>query len=379
MRNPRLTLISIAAGSTLFTGVTYGALYGFGPAEAWTMEQIAALTATVSTDITSFGASFGSQLTYKFENIISAVAVTTKQEALSANLITDNYRQSSEQLVNAIRAQQQNDKVAQAYLDYNAATGQGYDPCGTNAKNKTLDLAFENVRVSAAEKVFSTDVAPGSFVQSSGDAMQQRLANHREKFCTEGEAEAGLCTLSELPGGDVNASLLFEPAEEGSLKAEARTAYMQHVLGEPDQAVSPQAGGTPAGEAYMIQKNRKDSLMSIPAYSLAMVDAANTQRAELGGKSPNEVLKLRTNQYFGGSEAQQWSGSLARQTQRGLLVEANKVAGLGLWVSQMEYEQAQRIQLNISALLLASAAGLDAALETGYQRSLSNNAGSSVK
>lgn len=377
--NFRLKIASIVVGSTMFTSVSYGALYGFGPAEAWTMAQISLLTGTVSGNITAFGASFSAQMQYKFEQIISAVAIATKQEALSANVVGDNNRATAEQLVNAIRAQRQNDAVAKAYLDFNGGTGQGYDPCGTVAKNKTMDLAFTTLAAKAKAAVNTFDAAPGKLVASTAQAMQARLANHRNKFCTAAEADAGLCSLSSLPGGDTNAALLFEPTEENSLTAEARTAYIQHVMGAPDQALDKTAGGTPAGETYMVQKNRKDSLLSVPTYSLAMIDAANTRSTEFGGKSPNEVLKLRVNQYFGGTEAEQWSGNLARQTQRGLLVESAKMGGLEVWLHQKQYEQNQRLVANLAALVVASSDRLSGPLEYEYQKVLSDTASQSVK
>ncbi|WP_240533944.1 hypothetical protein [Aeromonas veronii] len=141
--------------------MAYAALYGFGPAETWTIQQIAAQTAEVSGNIAAFGTAFSTQMQTKFEQIISSVAVATKQEALSANIVSDGTRQAAEQLVNAVRAQRQSDQVATAYLNYNPATGQGYDPCGTNAKNKTMDIAFESAAVQAKTTVGMTDVAPG--------------------------------------------------------------------------------------------------------------------------------------------------------------------------------------------------------------------------
>jgi hypothetical protein len=377
--NFRLKIASIVVGSTMFTSVSWGALYGFGPAEAWTMAQISALTATVSANIASFGSTFGAQMSYKFEQIISAVAIATKQEALSASVIGDNNRATAEQLVNAVRAQRQNELVAKTYLDFNGSTGQGYDPCGTVTKNKTMDMAFSSLPEKAQTILEVIDAAPGNLVGSTDEAMQARLENHRSKFCTAAEADAGLCTVSSLPGGDTNASLLFEPADEGSLTTEARKAYIQHIVGPPDQSLDKTAGGTPAGETYMVQKNRKDSLMSVPAYSLAMIDAANTRSSSYGGKSANEVLKLRVNQYFGGKEAEQWAGRLSAQTQRGLLVEAAKMGGLEVWLRQKQYEQNQRLVANLSALVVASSDRIRGPLENEYQKVLSETAKQNVK
>ena len=63
--NFRLKLASIVVGSTMLSGVSYGALYGFGPAEMWTAAQISALSASVGTNITTFGTTFGNQMTVK--------------------------------------------------------------------------------------------------------------------------------------------------------------------------------------------------------------------------------------------------------------------------------------------------------------------------
>jgi len=343
------------------------------------MAQITALTGSVSANIASFGTTFGAQMSYKFEQIISAVAIATKQEALSASVVGDNSRATAEQLVNAVRAQRQNELVAKAYLDFNGSTGQGFDPCGTVTKNKTMDMAFSSLPSKAQNALAAFDAAPGKLVVSTDQAMQARLATHRSKFCTAAEADAGLCTLSSLPGGDTNASLLFEPTDEGSLTTEARKAYIQHIIGPPDQALEKTAGATPAGETYMVQKNRKDSLISVPAYSLAMIDAANTRSSAYGGKSANEVLKLRVNQYFGGKEAEQWAGSLSAQTQRGLLVEAAKMGGLEVWLRQKQYEQNQRLVANLSALVVASSDRLGGSLEYEYQKVLSETAKQNVK
>lgn len=375
----RTKILGTFALSSVCSGVAYAAMYGYGPAESWTTQQIVVLTADVSTEIAAFGASFGTNMQSKFEQIISALAVATKQEAMSANQISDATVRSAQTLVSALSAQRTSEQVATAVLSYSPKTGQGFDPCGTYAKNTTMDLAFENAAAQARQKVNATDVSPGQFVDSIAVSMQARLENHRNNFCSQAEADQGLCTLSTLPGGDTNAGLLFEPAQPASLHAEARTAYIQHVLGEPDQRLEPVAGTTPAGESYLLEKNRKDALLSIPAYSLAMIDSANTQSDEYSGRTPNEVLKLRVNQYFGGVEAQQWTGAIAAQTQRGLLVEAAKMAGLETWLHQKQYEQNQRLEANLSALLIASADQLSAPLEAQYQQVLSETAKTNIR
>jgi hypothetical protein len=337
------------------TSTAYAAMYGGGPAEAWVNAQIATETGKVSAALSSFGSSFGTALTKQFEQIISAVAVATKQEALAGNTIETAGMQSGQQLVNAVASQRETAQVTKAYLDYSPQMGQGYDPCGTEAKQQTLDQYFDSLPAAAQARMTGFDTNPGHLVASTAQAMQQRLDNHRQNYCTAAEAQAGLCTLSQVPGGDTDASLLFQSEAPGSLQDKARDAYIQHVMGDPPASIPSGMGQTPQGQDYLAAVNREQALLSIPQYSLARIEAENTQSAAYGNKSANDVLTLRVNQYFGGQEAEQWSSALAAQSARGLLVEAAKMGGLEVWIHHQQFEQNQRLEAEFAALVLAEA------------------------
>ena len=375
----RAMAMTAIVGTVLISGAAYGALYGGGPAEAWTIAMIAALTSAVIAQLASFQALFMAQSQLRFEMLISSIAVATKQEGVSANQVVDASRNAGQTLVNAVRAQRINDTTVKAYLDYSPTTGQGYDACGTIVRNRTLDKAFDDAPASARKLVSQLDAAPGTLVESRGQAMVNRLNMHREKFCTPSESSAGLCSVGTVPGGDTNAGLLFSGVDANSDEALARKAFIQNVIGDPDEKINPDAGKTPAGQAYLFEKNRKDSLLSIPAYSLAMIDANNTRSEEFQGKSPNEMMKLRVNQYFGGKEAQQWSSSMAAQTPRGLIVEATKMAGLEVWMRHKQYEQGQRLEANLAALVLSSTQEMQADVDRKHQAVLKQTAAQAVK
>jgi hypothetical protein len=378
-RNAKGSPVAIAVVACLVTGSAGAAMYGFGPAESWTIQQIASLATSVSSSIATFGSTFGTNMATKFEQVISAIAVATKQEAVGANVVVQGAQDSAEQLVNAVRTQQQNDQVTKAYLDFNPSLGQGYQPCLVAAQNRTVDSAFDGLGTVANATVKSLDVAPGHLVPSTGAAMVQRFQDHRSNFCSQSEADAGLCTVSTLPGGDTNAGLLFESTDPNSLQQKARVAYIQNVLGAPDQAIPKTAGKSPQGQAYMLLKNAKDALLSIPAYSLSMVQAANTQAANLNGKSPNDVLTLRVNQYFGGKEAKAWSSALTAQSERGLMVEAVKMGGLEVWLHHKQYEQNQRLEMNLAALAMIAAQDAKANVDAKYEEMMRDTTASSIK
>lgn len=377
--NPKVLVTGAVCAGLLVSGTATAALYGFGPAETWTITMITAMTTAVSAQLAAFQALFMAQSQLRFEQVISAVAIATKQESVSANQVVDSTRNSGQTLVNAVRAQRINDATVKAYLDYSPTTGQGFDACGTVARNQTLDKAFDDVPGLARQTLAQLDTAPGRMVDSRSNAMANRLNTHRTKFCTPAEANAGLCSVGSVPGGDTNAALLFTGVDQGSDAAEARRAFIQNVVGAPDEKITRDAGQSPAGQAYAFEKNRKDSLLSIPAYSLAMIDANNTRTEAYGGKSPNEVLRLRVNQYFGGKEAQQWSSSMAAQTSRGLVVELTKMSGLEVWMRHKQYEQGQRMEANLAALVLSSTDGLQAEVDQKYDAVLRQTAAQSVR
>ncbi len=96
----------IIAISAIITPISaLAAIYGGGPAEGWTGEQINQQANTVSANIISWGEGFAGQMENHFEQVIYAIAVATKQESIAANLIASNNLKTSQQLVNAVATQ----------------------------------------------------------------------------------------------------------------------------------------------------------------------------------------------------------------------------------------------------------------------------------
>jgi hypothetical protein len=83
--------------------------------------------------------------------------------------------------------------------------------------------------------------------------------------------------------------------------------------------------------------------------------------------SPNELLKLRVNQYFGGKDAQNWSSVMAVQSPRGLTVEGAKMAGLSVWMEYEELKNLHRTNVLYANLLLLGADELRPELNNLYQ------------
>jgi hypothetical protein len=379
-------IVGLLMSSTLSIGAaTYvsGAYPVSGVAEGITNANITLLGATINLQLSQYfnmpKTGLIDSMTDQFQQLTSAIEVATAQEAIGANQISKAINATGESVANTMASVNASSAVKQIIVQNSPATGQGYQPCGTMSKNQTLDKAFTNGHGRALRVSYDQKIGPGSFVNSVQDYNRNIVDAHLKKFCTPPEAAAGLCVMSdqvELRGADSNGALLFTPVHGKSDLQEARDLYVQRVIGAPDAMPPREATNTPAGDAYQFSVNRKQSFQSIPAYSLRVIQEANTRQDAYGGKSPNEILKLRVNEYFGGKEALSWSKVLATQDQAGLLRENVRMGGMEAWMRLQQLKQLDRINLNLAAMVLLEA---EAEKPRGEAAGNINSARSAVK
>ena len=74
-------------------------------------------------------AALSAQLWFQSERLISAVAILTKQKAVSANQISDGLRNTNQNIAVSLNALSQADRVKKARFEYGGDFGQGYSPC----------------------------------------------------------------------------------------------------------------------------------------------------------------------------------------------------------------------------------------------------------
>lgn len=291
------------------------------------------------------------------KEITQSLAVATKQEQVVGESIADTIVRTAQTYMSTLQTIDQNQRIQASALKY-GVTGQGYRACNVVAKNKELAQAPSEVHVTAATIVSNTGNQPGSLTQDATHDRNVQIQEHRDKFCTVTEAQSGVCTLSSLPGGDTNASLLFQAVYPDSKEAEARVAVRRNMLGQPDAALPVASAKSPAGKEYLFALNHKASMLAFPAYSLAVIDAQNLKQfADEKGdlKSANEILESTVSRYYGGEEALEWQKSMLAQEPRGLLVEAARIEGLEVWMDQQAYEQGLRMEGLLATLVLSTA------------------------
>lgn len=173
-------------------------------------------------------------------------------------------------------------------------------------------------------------------------AVRAREELHRSQFCTQSEADAGVCSLGKIPGGDVNAALLFGTDVSTDAQA-AKNAVINNLVGLPDAPIPSAVAKSAEAQSYLLAKKRKDSFLAWAAYSLKSIQSDNEKVAPL--------LNERVGMYFGTAKAAEWAKSQASQAPRGLLVDMVKIAGLDLKISERRLWQNLRTEANLASLV----------------------------
>lgn len=160
---------------------------------------------------------------------MSAWAVTTKQTAVAANQQAQSHQVSKQQLATAIGAIDMSARVSKALMDVDANFGQPVTIKCVAQKNATMQVeAWQQVTYDRA-KLMATYAS--TRVADRSRAERERVALHKDSYCTVSEAQSGMCTLKAngMQGWDVNYAGAFSqrtlPAE-GELAGYAYAAMV---------------------------------------------------------------------------------------------------------------------------------------------------------
>lgn len=162
----------------------------------------------------------------------SAWAVTTKQTALSANVVSTSEAQSQQTLAAAIGAIQMSDALTNAAVQYSMLTGQPDTiKCIAQADGK-MAVQTDQQREQDTRNLMAT--YSSTRVGSQAIANQQILAMHRSTYCTVSESQAGSCKLTPngMQGWDENYAGAFGQdtlSPEGELAGYAYAGMLTDV------------------------------------------------------------------------------------------------------------------------------------------------------
>ncbi|MFA6231022.1 MAG: hypothetical protein WC617_12755 [Rhodanobacter sp.] len=183
----------------------------------------------------------------------SAWAVSVKQSALSANVVSKSQVQSQQTLAAAIGAIEMSDALTHAAVQYSMLTGQPDTiKCIAQADGK-LAVQTDQQRAQDTGRLMAT--YSSTRVGSQALANQQLLATHRATYCTVSESQAGLCTLTPngMQGWDQNYAGAFGQetlSPEGELAGYAYAAMLTDV--RADAAIDCKSTSCAAAQAAQL-------------------------------------------------------------------------------------------------------------------------------
>lgn len=312
--------------------------------------------AAIQEAFTADRAAIAAQIASAYQRILSAVKVDAAQTATNASqtaTLTVNTHQS---IASAMNAQDLADATLKAVEDF-GPTGTSVDACNSSVTIKDAVAALSSYGTeNAVVSMKRMDTSPGSTI-SGRDAVAARISLHRQKYCSQDEKTAGLCQ-SVGSGKDVDGSVLFDAnASEAD-----KDAFMNNLAGYPLSKPPAMELQTPEGQLAMVRAIRSEGLRSPGLASIAAIRSMNTGGAgsaglqsDSDGQSVAQALDALISTYGGGSGFQAWHTELASKSDRGALLELNKLRALNMKLRSFRTESNTRIAAIFAALLAGEA------------------------
>jgi hypothetical protein len=293
------------------------------------------LASTIAAQIGNAGAQIISNDQYQTNRLVSALKVVTAQVSTSAQQHDSTVLQA-EQAGAAVAIDIANkgmiDRTIEQY------TSQGYDPCGQLTATKAMAAAEATAGASVPGRIASEVQAGGGKYADPLATLLQRAQLHHSLFCTQSDVDAGICSsVGAIPGGDSNASLIFS-TDTTANAVSAKNAVINNIIGVPDAPLPAKMGATPAGAAYVMAKKERDSFLAFPIYSLKSIQA--------DAENFDAFMTERVGQYFGTAAATSWAQDQASESERGVVVDLVKIAGLNLKLDERTLQQSLRREAN---------------------------------
>jgi len=344
-----------------------------------------AATQTLNAAVSAVDASLSALLETESQRLTSALAVMTKQKALAANTIAESGRNTAQQTATALNVMAQTERVKQARFDYGGEFGQGFSPCKVYATRTLMSNRDADMTTEVRQRIKSEVVAaPG--VYAPPIAAQSAMVKARQPFCTQDQADSGLCkTVGSMPGADLSVATLFEPAMEGEPLYQAKVAFVNNIAGVPDGPVPESAGKSVAAADYQLSKARKDALVSpaLAALKKIQLDYSGVSGTETGSDLPlAQHFRNEVKRYSGNSpEYDSWAKVMSAQNERGALVELLKIKALDLTLQEKQYRQYEQMESQLASLVAqqVTASGAEEQTAQAASNAAKQNVKNSVK
>lgn len=357
-------------------------------------------------------------LKFQKSAIINAINTLTAQKALGAAETSAALEKNAQVQAAAEQAIDTAKRVKDAYSDY-GVKGVGHKICQVMATRQDVIMTNSNTKKAVPVMINSEVTAkPGRYANRS-EAMAQRLALHDKLYCTNGQSNSGLCNgVGERAAKNLMASTLFKPTQFDTDDYRDKSAFINNMMGLPDDPLTQNTAQTEQGQSYTDLKRRKDAIKSTALVSLKNIQAEwsgvtsahdNAQKTPIaasekeqlnqaGKDNPNNkisktnpsdssdmagsglplsvVMKRDVDRYLGGGqEYKDWSKTLVAANERGVLKEVLQIKALRLFLQAQQYQQLARMEGMLAANVSAETfrTGMESNIEKQRQKVLRTN------
>lgn len=320
----------------------------------WQAAMTAAST-TISAEIMALVESVSAARTANLMRIQSAIRVTAKQIETSGEKQAATEVATKQAGANFMVELSNRKAILETTMEYNAATGQGFDPCGEMRRSQNIAVAVGEANSGMPDRVMrEIDSAPGRLVSNQAEVVSKRLADGRTLYCSADQVKAGVCPQAgQLAGKDVDAGHFFTTYQLGTPEAQAKSALLNNMYGIPYAAPDKSAVNTPSGKAFFEAKRTEDGYRSVSQASMKTLQAWTESRPGSGDGSDSVLgsVAAKVGTYSGGNNYAEWEQKKASESEHGLLVELAKMRAFELYMRNLEYQQLERQEANIAAML----------------------------
>lgn len=341
-------------GAALLSISGFAAGWGCPPVidSVWQAGVTAAQT-TISGGILGMAETLAATRLLNLERVLSAIRVLAKQVSTTAEQQVATDIAAKKGAASYLSELSTRKAIFNTMVEYSAATGQGFDPCGELKRTQNIAVAIGEANRDLQEKVIrELDSAPGRVVRDQAAVINQRMSTAKSLYCTEHEAAMGLCSRAGvLAGKDVDASNFFASYHVDAPENRAKSALLNNMYGIPYQTIPRELAATPSGQAFLEAKRNEDAIRSVSQASMKAIQSWTEARGNgsVGSDSVLDALGKKVGTYAGGTNYDAWERDKMTQSERGLLVEYAKMAAAELYMLHMEYQQYERMEANIAA------------------------------
>lgn len=285
MKQTKLTVMTFLIGGLMTSGVAHsGVGYHKWCAIDYRINVVQNTTKPAFTALrTSNQASFNTMRTAMQQSIreasglmVEGKRVLTMQESSNADQIAKGIADNTRVEMNVRHAMATQEKINEIAQEHSPMSV-GLDPCQVVTDVQKVERSKKATR-KVAEQLAQEVTARAGHYANRNEAMAKQLALHDLKYCTSDQVSSGLCEkVGTRAGKSLMASTLFKNAKQGDDDDQDKVAFINNMVGLPDNPIPSNLANTTLAIDYQDKKRQNDSLKSIAIHALNYLHAQSTE------------------------------------------------------------------------------------------------------